>query len=321
MSTPNPVVVERRDAGEPLLDRETDAIAALLRDAEAHDGAPALSEQFRLSVRPGPQPSAADVVHLLANAADGSLAGYAQVRAGSPEEPPAAELLVAPSSRRAGVGSALLAALPADVRVWSHLSGARGRGAEAFATASGLRGVRVLHVMGRSLVDPPAWPAAEVPERFVVRAFEPGRDDEAWLTVNAAAFAHHPEQGSLTHDDLRERMRQGWFDADGFILVCPREAPAQIAAFHWTKVDPPEGEMGEVYVVGVAPGYQGSGLGRAVTVLGLDHLRGAGLRQVELYVDEDNAAAVHTYSRLGFRDREVHRQFARRGESDTPQPG
>ena len=90
---------------------------------------------------------------------------------------------------------------------------------------------------------------------------------------------------------------------------CP---PDQIAAFHWTKVDPPDGDTGEVYVVGVSPDRQGEGLGKTVTILGLDHLRARGLRDVVLYVDEDNVAAVRTYAGLGFADREVHRQYARR---------
>lgn len=321
MTRAHPVEIERREHADPLREPEARAVGALLREAETHDGGPALSEQFLLSVRSGHLPQAPGVTHLLARAADGSLAGYAQVRAGAAAEPPSAELVVAPASRRAGVGGALLAALPADVRVWSHLPGAAGQGAAAFAAASSLRSVRSLHVMGRSLVAPPFWPAAQVPDDLVVRTFEPGRDDEAWLTVNSAAFAHHPEQGALTRADLRERMRQPWFDANGFLLVCPRESPEVIAAFHWTKVDPPEGDVGEVYVVGVAPDHQGSGLGRAATVLGLNHLRDAGLREVVLYMDEDNVAAVHTYSRLGFHDLQVHRQFAGATVGDTPEPG
>ena len=78
-----------------------------------------------------------------------------------------------------------------------------------------------------------------------------------------------------------------------------------LAASHWTKIVPAADPQvspteGEVYVVGVDPAYQGCGLGRAVTVLGLAHLRERGLTEATLYVDADNRPAVATYSRLGF---------------------
>jgi mycothiol synthase len=53
-------------------------------------------------------------------------------------------------------------------------------------------------------------------------------------------------------------------------------------------------------VVGVDPEAQGGGLGRALTLAGLHHLRGRGLGQVLLYVEADNLAARRLYERLGF---------------------
>ena len=47
-----------------------------------------------------------------------------------------------------------------------------------------------------------------------VRAFRPG-DEAELLRVNAAAFAHHPEQGSMDAAELAERMAEPWFDPDG----------------------------------------------------------------------------------------------------------
>jgi mycothiol synthase len=74
---------------------------------------------------------------------------------------------------------------------------------------------------------------------------------------------------------------------------------------HWTKVHPagdagPD-PVGEIYVLGVDPDAQGIRLGGALTDLGLAYLRGRGLDEVLLYVEEDNTAAVRLYEGRGFR--------------------
>ena len=282
------------------LDTLTSALSEQVRvlagAVESADGVAALSEQFLLDLRAG-----SDAVHVLAEDDDGALVGYAQLaHPGMPAS--AAELLVVPSARRRGVGRALVEALPADVRIWAHgdLPAAR-----AFAAALGLRSVRELHRM-RLRFDTVELDQPRLPAGLAVRTFRPGQDEQAWVRTNAAAFADHPEQGRLTVADLRERMAQPWFDPAGFILLVPDDArpdgpvadtarTSPIAAFHWTKAPP-----AEVYVVGVHPAYQGRGLGRAVTLLGLHYLREHGYHEVTLYSDGDNAAALAIYRSLGF---------------------
>jgi len=196
------------------------------------------------------------------------------------------------------------------LRLWSHgqLDGAR-----ALAARDGYSVVRELWQMRRPLPSqvssrPGADPLPDVslPEGFATRHFVVGRDEDAWLQVNARAFVHHPEQGRMTRQDLDQRIAEPWFDPGGLILIeDTRARPPVLAASHWTKVvraaDPRVSPTeGEVYVVGVDPAYQGLGLGRAVTILGLEYLRVQGLAEAMLYVDADNQAAVATYARLGF---------------------
>ncbi len=146
-------------------------------------------------------------------------------------------------------------------------------------------------------------PLAETTD-LVTRPFVPGQDEEAWLQVNNAAFAWHPEQGGWTMDELCQREAEPWFDPAGFLL---HERDGELAGFCWTKVheEPP---VGEIYVIAVHPDHTGLGLGRALTVAGLAHLSESTDTGM-LYVDADNEAAVQLYRKLGFTVHSTNRAF------------
>jgi mycothiol synthase len=283
---------------------EVAEVLALTQAAGDADGAYPLSEHVVLHLRTGGD---APAVHLFARA-DGQLVGYAHVDTTDAVEGASAELAVHPLHRRQGTGRALVKAAMrvanerADgrLRLWAH---GDHPSASALAISLGFRRTRVLFQMRRSLLAPLAEPV--LPPGVRLRPFVPGQDDEAWLALNAAAFATHPEQGKWTLDDLRIRIQEPWFDAAGFLLAV--DADDTLVGFHWTKVhggQATEGHahepIGEVYVLGVAPDAKGAGLGAALTLAGLRHLRGRGLTQAMLYVDESNHRAVALYERLGF---------------------
>ncbi|MFI1731246.1 mycothiol synthase [Streptomyces acidicola] len=276
---------------------QTEAVLTLLTEAARTDGQQAVSEQGRLQLRGGER---AGVRHLLLTL-DDTLVGYAQLEDTDPVEAPAAELVVHPAHRGSGHGRALGTALLAEsgkrLRVWAHGGHSAAR---HLSQVLGLTLFRELRQMRRPLTDfNPAEPV--LPEGVSVRTFVPGKDDAAWLAVNAQAFAHHPEQGSLTQRDLDDRKAEPWFDPSGFFLA---ERGGELIGFHWTKVHEAE-RLGEVYVLGVRPGAQGGGLGKALTTIGLRHLADRGLPTAMLYVDADNTAAVSVYERLGFTTHEV----------------
>lgn len=288
-------------------------IAGLASRAEAADGDPPFSDQTLVDLRSAP---AGRVGTVLARASGGELVGAA-VRVHEPDDgAQLVELVVDPEHRRRGIGAALAGALAGEaagtVRAWAH---GGHPGAAALAARHGLAPVRDLHRLLRPLGGAPDLPLPEaMPDGFRLRAFEPGRDEEEWLRVNAAAFADHPEQGRMTLEDLRQREAEPWFDPAGFLLAVRAEEPGTVAGFHWTKVHPGDGgnaALGEVYAVGVAPEHQGTGLGRALTAAGVNHLARRGLAEVMLYVDGDNSAAVRLYERLGFRPWHLDVMYAR----------
>jgi mycothiol synthase len=253
--------------------------------------------------------------HLLS--VDGEkVVGYLNLAAGDDDRPGMAELVVHPQARRHGIGAAMIRAALSKThgvnRFWAH--GTR-EPAQATASALGLVPVRELVQMRRSLrdVDEPA-----PPDGMRIRTYAGTTDDAELLRVNNTAFATHPEQGGWTIVDLAERRAEPWFDPDGLFLAFDDETNT-LLGFHWTKVHHDEAGLGEVYVVGVDPSAQGSGLGGRLTGVGIAHLArrlaGADQPTVMLYVDSDNTAALRTYRRLGFTQYSVDTAYAHSGDA------
>lgn len=315
----------------PLTAADADAVHRLARAAEHVDQVAPLSEQPLLRLRDPQGPT----THLMVRAAD-DLAGYAQVDRGTPGSA-SAELVVHPFARHHGVGTALLEhaleLMDTEQRtlsVWAHgdLPAAR-----RLAARTGLVVVRELWKMHRPLrtaapAPSPATgrpaPSASLTPGVTLRSFRPGEDDAAWLSVNARAFASHPEQGRLTHADLQARVSEPWFDAESFLLA---ERDGEIVGFCWLKVPsdqtPEAPRVGEIYALGVDPSAQGLRLGTALTSAGLDRLRTLGVAVVELYTEGDNTLAIRTYTTAGFTRATVDVQMARPPHGDggsTEQP-
>lgn len=221
------------------------------------------------------------------------------------------------------------------LRLWAHGESEAARG---LAESLGFTRARVLWQMRRSLMSP--LPDTPLPDGVHLRTFLPGIDDDSWLAVNAAAFADLPDQGGWTMEDLHRRLAESWFDPSGFLVATDEQGAiagfhwtkvhggdhahsahdhAHLHAeglVHAHDDDPahdhdhphdddhPQSHgheaLGEVYVIGVDPAHQGTGLGRALLIAGLRSLAARGLTQAMLYVDAANTPAIALYSSLGF---------------------
>jgi mycothiol synthase len=310
--------VRRIEVKRQLSPADVEAVTALVRLAEAADGHKPLDEHLFLDAAvgggsdfagvlawgPGDQPDEAG-----ARPGEGSghahPAAYAHVIRGTRRWE--LELVVDPRDRAelAAIGREILTAALDVVRsqggghvhLWVYKPADVH---DEIAAAVGLQRGRDLWQLRRPL------PVGE-PFSIETRPFVVGRDEEAWVDVNNRAFDWHPEQGGWTVDDLRSREAEPWFDPDGFLL---HELEGHLAGFCWTKVhadhDPP---LGEIYVIAVDPEVHGRGLGRALTLAGLDHLASEGLRVGMLYVDATNDPANKLYADLGFALDHVDRAF------------
>jgi mycothiol synthase len=282
-------LVEVVRAGDPEI---VDEVRGFVTAHAATAGRRGLSDHLWLDLSNGGAPG---FIGVLLRGADRQLRAYAQVSAA----PGAAQLEVVGNAapERLDVAETALDAFAADgggpLTWW--VDDAEPATVQ-LAAANGMTAARQLHEMRRPL-------PADEHATIATRAFRP-TDAEAWLAVNNRAFSGHPEQGGWTADVLATRLAEPWFDPDGFRLY--EDGPAdrrRLAGFCWTKVHPPtatDPRLGEIYVIAVDPDFGRRGLGRELTLAGLDWLSERDIDTACLYVDAGNSAAFDLYRRLGF---------------------
>ncbi|MGC5077142.1 mycothiol synthase [Agrococcus sp. DT81.2] len=257
-----------------------DLARALAAACAEHDGVPPFNDQALVELERGERRTIGDAVALAVVS----------------DRDREVELAVAPSARGQGRGGELARRVAAELGAfdaWSHgdLPAAR-----AIAASLGMERVRTLLQLRA-----PVPPAPSEPDRLPegVRPFEPA-DASALLALNAAAFADHPEQGRMSADDLAARMAEPWHD-DANLVVADGTGSSGggLDGFAWVK--PADGDIAELYVLGVSPSSQGAGLGRRMLSAAFVRMRALGASTAHLYVEGDNAPALALYERSGFR--------------------
>lgn len=235
--------------------------------------------------------------HIVVDAA-GTILGYGQAawhRGDQDREEGhwAIEIALLPGRRDPELTAGLIDNLRRDVGSSAITLWARAEYVAIAATENGWVDARLLWEMRRRLpIADLAPPAPGVP----IATFRMGADENAWLEANNAAFAGHPENGSMTRRDLERRMAQPWFDPEGFFIAWDGD---QAVGSCWTKV---HGQgLGEIYIIGVIPGWEGKGLGLSLVARGLDYLyQERNVTAAMLYVESTNERAAKLYEGMGF---------------------
>jgi mycothiol synthase len=214
------------------------------------------------------------------------------------------EFVVHPGQRRRGYGEEILRALLVPgFTAWAHGDHPAAR---VLAERHGLDRVRTLLQLRVKLDQTQAIEPAGTPPgagRLTLDTFQPGRDDDDWVALNARAFASHPEQGRITTETLQPRLAEN--PAEHFLVG--RDDAGRMVGYCWLKID---GELGEIYVLGVDPERAGQGIGRVLLTAGLAHLRALGIRESNLYVEADNEAALRLYRRFGYTEHTIDVLYA-----------
>ena len=288
------LLTSRADLADALrvLDRaETAAGAPLVDQAERHR----LERAVAGDGRPG------DHHHAILAHREGACVGYAGVVVPGGEEHGVGDVAFEHGAERcADVLRALLEAVDRLVRdhhahgtqMWIRHATA---GDVLTAVAAGYAVDRRLAVLGRDLgtTTTPRTPTA--PTDVSLRAAGPADVDDV-VTVLARAYRDTPDAG-WDRDRFEQQAAQPWFRFED-LLVAEDTQDGQLLGVHWTKR---RGEAtGEVYNLAVDPRGQGRGLGRRLLDAGLHHLAAVGCREVVLWVDLANEAAVRLYTTAGF---------------------
>jgi len=155
-------------------------------------------------------------------------------------------------------------------------------------------------------------------EEIRTREQEPWFDPQGFLLAERVSIERSEERSELDSQRVSIERSEERSELDSQRVSIERSEErseldsqresGELVGFHWTKVHGGKNTdnghvhepIGEVYVVGVDPAAQGTGLGPALTLAGLRHLRSRGLSQAMLYVDESNTRAIALYERLGF---------------------
>jgi mycothiol synthase len=296
------LTILQRRAGAELAEAMAD-IDSLLEAVERADGQRPLSDHMWLDLRQGGRPGFAGLLGVQDD--HDHLVAYCQVSRGN--ESWSLDLVVHPHHRyeMTTIGPEMLRAAIDIIQAegGGHVHWWVFEPTPTYASLAADIGLSPGRTMLQLRVQLPLAHSTDIK----TCAFRVGTDEAQWLEVNNRAFADHPEQGHWSTETLAARFATEWFDPKGLLL---HHEDDQLAGFCWTKLHTDTTpHLGEIYVIAVDPNFARRGLGRALTIAGLQHLSAEGAPVGMLYVAADNQAALSLYRSLGFTTHHTQRAF------------
>jgi mycothiol synthase len=236
---------------------------------------------------------------------DGQAVGYAHAhREGNDIANIADESCVHPDFRGRGIGAQLVDFAESWARENTlsrlHMHAVTDEGRRLFEA----RGFELIRFFWRMEIDLDREPAPpEMPPGFLVRAYEPGVDDEALHAMSEEAFAEHWEFTPHSLESwLGWRTSRGDYDPALWQLAVHGDEIAGAALSFGTR------NLGWILDLAVSPRRRRQGLGLGLLQAAFRALYTRGFTQVGLEVDSENeTGATRLYERAGMR---VTRRYA-----------
>jgi len=204
---------------------------------------------------------------------------------------------IARAHRRLGLASHLLRTMIDDLaggevlRIYHSLSSSDSSAAHFFAAQGFHKEHEELLLRLDSLAD---LPPARLESGFACRALPRTQAIARFRQLYDASFSGQPwYQPYETERDVAVELAE----ADDLLFLFHGKEPVGFLWLRWPDLD-----VAEIEPVGVLPAYRGRGLGRQLVLAGLNRAAESGARSATVGVWQENAAAIHLYRALGFRE-------------------
>lgn len=143
-------------------------------------------------------------------------------------------------------------------------------------------------------------PDYDLPEGYEIRAFRPGKDEEAWCEVRNSAFANL--QGSetpLMPDQVTKMVNADDYIESGLLMLYHNEKP--VGVVRGAKDEYEGTPIMNIGPLAIIPQYQGKGLGRILLRASMKFAKDNGYDRTILCVNAENERAKVLYIQEGFR--------------------
>lgn len=162
---------------------------------------------------------------------------------------------------------------------------------------------RYFLTMARSLSE--AIPTPEFPAEFKLSHLSGEKDAQPWVEMFNESFIDHWNHHDLTVETVRQWMKDTSYQPElDLVAIAP---DGTFAAFCDCQIKAEENAInrsndGWIEFLGTRRGFRQMGLGKAVLLAGLHHLKAAGADTAKLSVDAESLTnATKLYTSVGFR--------------------
>jgi mycothiol synthase len=143
----------------------------------------------------------------------------------------------------------------------------------------------------------------KLPQGYVIRPLEPGRDEQAWCDVRNAAFRTlKGNEAPITAGMLKLTMEARDHLEGGLMLLCHGDKP--VGVIRGADDEYNGMRVLNVGAVAVVPEYRGYGLGKCLLRVALNFALERSYTKAILSVNTDNETAKLLYLKEGFRQAE-----------------